>query len=438
MSHYRLPPGQTGLPIIGESLSFRFDPHFVEKRYQQYGPIFRTQIIGRPTVFMIGPEAVEFVLASHMDHFSWREGWPDNFKLLLGESLFVQDGEEHRRNRRLIMPAMHGAALESYFGVMETLTQQYLQKWQQKGEFVWYEEFKQLTFDIASQLLLGTNTGAEVTRLSQLFTTLTDGLFAVNPLRLPGTKLGKAIAARNQILQHLAQVVKERQQNPTKDALSLLVQARDEDGSRMSDRELVAQAMLLLFAGHETTTAMLTWLCLELALHPEVLQRARNEQFELAQQGILSLEQLGRMPYLDQILAEVERLHPPVAGGFRGVVKPFEFKGYYVPAGWMVSYSIKITHQLAEIYSQPQHFNPDRFSPQRQEHKQRPYSLIGFGGGSRICVGIAFAKMEMKVISAHLLRNYQWELLPHQNLEDTRFPTSRPQDGLRVQFQQLK
>jgi len=437
MSHYRLPPGQTGLPIIGESLSFRFDPHFVEKRYQQYGSIFRTQIIGRPTVFMIGPEAVEFVLASHMDHFSWREGWPDNFKLLLGESLFVQDGEEHRRNRRLIMPAMHGAALESYFGVMETLTQQYLQKWQQKGEFVWYEEFKQLTFDIASQLLLGTNTGTEVARLSQLFTTLTNGLFTINPLPLPGTKLGKAIAARNQILQHLAQVVKERQQNPTKDALSLLVQARDEDGSQMSDRELVAQAMLLLFAGHETTTAMLTWLCLELALHPEVLQRARNEQFELAQQGF-SLEQLGKMPYLDQVLAEVERLHPPVAGGFRGVVKPFEFRGYYVPAGWMVSYSIKITHQLAEVYSQPQHFNPDRFSPQCQEHKQRPYSLIGFGGGPRICVGIAFAKMEMKVIAAHLLRNYQWELLPNQNLEDTRFPTSRPQDGLRVQFQQLK
>ncbi len=436
MNNYRLPPGQTGLPVIGESLSFLFDPHFIEKRYCQYGSIFRTQIIGRPAVFMIGSEAVEFVLSSHMDHFSWREGWPDNFKLLLGESLFVQDGEEHRKNRRLIMPAMHGTALDSYFGAMETLTQQYLQKWQQKGELVWYEEFKHLTFDIASQLLLGTNTGAEAARLSQLFTTLTDGLFAVNPLRFPGTKLGKAIAARNQILHYLAQVVKERQENPTKDALSLLVQARDEDGSRMSDSELIAQAMLLLFAGHETTTAMLTWLCLELALHPEVLQRARDEQFELASQE-LSLEQLGKMPYLDQVLAEVERLHPPVAGGFRGVVKPFEFHGYYIPAGWMVSYSIKLTHQLPEIYPKPQHFDPDRFSPQRQEHKQRPYSLIGFGGGPRICIGIAFAKMEMKIIAAHLLRNYEWKLLPNQNLEDTRFPTSRPKDGLRVQFQKL-
>lgn len=200
MSNYRLPPGQSGLPVIGETLSFIFDPHFVEKRYRQYGSIFRTQIIGSPTVFMVGPEAVEFVLASHMDHFSWREGWPNNFKLLLGESLFVQDGAEHRKNRRLIMPAMHGAALESYFSAMEAMTTRYLHEWQNQGEFIWYEEFKQLTFDIASQLLLGTNTGTEVARLSQLFTTMTNGLFALNPLPLPGTKLGKAIAARNQIL----------------------------------------------------------------------------------------------------------------------------------------------------------------------------------------------------------------------------------------------
>ena len=118
----QLPPGRMGLPVLGETLPFIFDPKFVEKRYRQYGPIFKTRIIGRPTVFMVGPKAVEFVLSSHMDHFSWREGWPDNFKLLLGESLFVQDGEEHRRNRRLMMPAMHGPALGEYVATIESVT----------------------------------------------------------------------------------------------------------------------------------------------------------------------------------------------------------------------------------------------------------------------------------------------------------------------------
>ena len=435
MNRKKLPPGGVGLPLLGETLSFVFDEKFAEKRYQQHGPIFRTNIIGRPTAVMVGPEAVEFVLSSHTEHFSWREGWPDSFKLLLGESLFVQDGEEHRQNRRLMMPALHGPALAQYVGTMEAITRSYLQKWEQQQQFAWFEEFKQLTFDIASCLLLGTEPGPENTRLSQLFTTLTAGMLALNPVRLPFTRLGKAIRARDQILAHLTQVVQERQAHPTNDALSLLIQARDEAGNGMQPEELRAQAVLLLFAGHETTTSMLTWLCAELARHPEVLQRARSEQL-LAADGPLTLEQLGQMPYLDQVLWEVERIHPPVGGGFRGVVKPFEFNGFHVPAGWMVLYSILATHGMSTIYSEPERFDPDRFSPQRQEHKQQPFSLIGFGGGPRVCIGLAFAKLEMKIVAAHLLRSYQWELLP-QRLDTVRIPTSRPKDGLRVRFQPL-
>lgn len=419
-----LPPGKTGLPLIGETLQFVLDPNFVQKRYQQYGPIFRSHILGRPTVFMVGAEAVEFLLSSHFDHFSWREGWPDTFKSLLGRSLFVQEGEEHRRNRKLIMPAFHGAALARYFATMEEITQAYLQKWEQQQNLKWYEEFKKLTFDIASQIFLGTNPGKDSDRLSQLFTTLTNGLFSLS--NLPGSRFRKAIAARNDLLNHLTTVIHQRQNNPTDDALSLLIQATDEDGNRLTLEEIRDQAMLLLFAGHETTTSMLTWFCLELARHPEVLQKARDEQ----PQGVVSLEQMSKMPYLDQIFNEIERLHPPVGGGFRGVIKSFEFKGYHVPAGWLAQYSILLTHRLPELYSDPDRFDPDRF----QSGKQKPFSLIGFGGGSRICIGLAFAKLEMKLVAAHLLRNYHWELLPNQNLEAILIPTRQPKDGLRVSF----
>ncbi|MBD2595510.1 cytochrome P450 [Nostoc spongiaeforme FACHB-130] len=434
MNKLQLPPGSFGLPVVGETLSFLADVNFAEKRYQRYGSIFKTHILGRPTVAMIGTEAVEFVLSSHMENFSWREGWPENFKILLGESLFVQDGEEHRRNRRLMMPALHSPALANYFATMEEITCSYLKEWAVKQEFTWFEEFKKLTFDIASQLLLGTSSSAEVIRLSNLFTNLTNGFFALNTLPLPFTTFSKAIAARNQILEHVAQVVKARQQNPTKDALSLLIQARDEEGNSLSETEIIAQAVLLLFAGHETTTAMLTWLVTELARHPEVLHRAREEQSQLATSGSLNIEQLGKMPYLDQVLWEVERLYPPAAAGFRGVIKEFEYKGFYIPAGWQLYYSILMTHNLPEIYPEPERFDPERFSPQRQEHKQYPFSLIGFGGGPRVCIGMAFAKMEMKIVAAHLLRSYDWEILPNQSLASVRIPTNRPKDGLRVRF----
>ncbi len=434
-----LPPGEMGLPILGQTLQFLFDRSFPDKQYAKYGAISKTNLLGTPTVFMMGSEAAEFVLSSHMECFSWKEGWPNNFKMLLGESLFLQDGEEHRRNRRLMMPAFHGQALHGYVSTMEEITQRYLAKWIEKGEFTWFNEFKKLTFEIASQLLIGSKAGdeAEVEQLSKLFTTLTNGLFAIAPFKLPFTTLGKALKARDRLLQHLTKVVKERQQNPTHDVLSMLIQAQDEDGSRFSLEELKAQAMLMLFAGHETTTSMLTWFCLELGLHPEVLERARQEQFALAKTGTLNLEQLGQMPYLDQILQELERLRPPVGGGFRGVVKPFEFNGYHVPKGWLVLYSIIITHKQADIYPNPKQFDPDRFSPDRQEHKQKPFSLIGFGGGARICIGIAFAKLEMKIIAAHLLRGYEWDILPNQNLEPFPIPTLRPKDGLKVKFRRL-
>ncbi len=421
-----LPPGKTGLPVIGETLQLLFDPNFAEKRHKRYGDIFKTRLLGRPAVFMIGSEAAEFVLSSHMDHFSWQDGWPESFKLLLGRSLFLQEGDEHRRNRRLMMPAFHGPALARYVATMEQITQSYLAKWAQQQEFVWYDEFKQLTFDIASQIFLGTPPGDDTARLSRLFTTLTNGLF--------GLGMRRAIAARNQLLDHLTGVIQQRQQNPTDDALSLLIQAQDEEGNRLSLAEIRAQAMLLLFAGHETTTAMLTWICLELAQHSEILQRAREEQQQLAAHGALNLEQIGKMPYLDQVLTEIERLHPPIAGGFRGVIKPFEFNGFHVPAGWLLQYSILLTHRQASIYPQPDRFDPDRFSPDRQEAKQKPFSLIGFGGGSRICIGMAFAKLEMKLVLAHLLRGYTWELLPKQSLEPVLIPTRRPKDGLRVRF----
>ncbi|MBE9128244.1 MULTISPECIES: cytochrome P450 [unclassified Coleofasciculus] len=431
-----LPPGTFGLPGIGETLGFLFDPDFAIKRQRKYGSIFKTNILGRPTVVMVGADANRFILSSDMDCFSWREGWPDTFKELLGESLFVQEGEEHRRNRKLLMPAFHGKALANYLETMDSLIHDYLKKWEHLGTFTWFSELKQMTFEIASILLVGSKPGENIAQLSQWFAQLTSGLFAV-PLRWRWTTYGKALAARNQLLAYIEQAVRKRQQEPAQDALGLLVQSQDEEGNALSMNELKAQTLLLLFAGHETTTSMLTSLAMALAQHPDVLAKARAEQQQFATEGAITFEQLKQMPYLEQILREVERLYPPIAGGFRGVVKSFEYQGYHVPAGWQVLYRIQGTHQDSEVYTNPKQFDPDRFSPERAEHKQQEFSLVGFGGGPRICLGLAFAQMEMKIFAAHLLRHYHWELLPKQNLTMDAIPTLHPRSGLRVRFSKL-
>jgi cytochrome P450 len=319
---------------------------------------------------------------------------------------------------------------------MEGIVQNYLEKWESLGTFTWFDELKQMTFDIASTLLMGSEPGPLTACLSQWFTELTTGLFAV-PLRWNWTTYGKALKARDQLLAHIEQAIIRRQQEPAQDALGLLVQSRDEEGNGLSLEEIKVQALLMLFAGHETTTSMLTLMCMALAQHPNVLACARAEQQALAANGGLSLEQLKQMTYLEQVLREVERLYPPIAGGFRGVVQEFEFNGYYVPKGWQALYRINSTHKDSRVYTEPERFDPDRFSPERAEHKKQEFSLVGFGGGPRICLGIAFAQMEMKIFAAHLLRHYTWELLPGQNLTLSPIPTLHPRSGLQVKFHKI-
>lgn len=428
-----LPPGSFGLPVIGETISFLRDPEFPEKKQKKYGSIFKTNIIGRPTVVMIGAEANRFILSSHMDHFSWRDGWPGTFKELLGRSLFLQEGEEHRRNRKLLMPAFHGPALANYVTTMEEIILRYLQKWETMGTFAWFNEMKQMTFEIASILLIGSQPGPLTAKLSQWFTELTNGLFSL-PISVGNGGYAKALRARDHLLSHIEEAVLERQKNPANDALGLLVQSRDEEGNSLTLEEIKVQALLMLFAGHETTTSMLISLCLALGQHPEILARLQEEIKTVFTTPSLSLGQLKEMTYTEQVLKEVERLYPPIGGGFRGVVKPFVFNGYYVPQGWQLLYRISGAHRDSRIYSDVERFDPDRFSLDRAENKKMEYSLVGFGGGSRICIGIAFAQMEMKIFVAHLLRHYGWEILPNQDLSLDPVPTLHPRSGFKVRF----
>ena len=426
------PPGDLGLPYIGAAPRV-LDTDYLMKQYAKYGSIFRIRTIGNTNVaVLMGAEGNRFILSTGMHHFSWKEGWLPTFKKLLGESLFVQDGEEHKQKRKLIMPAFHRQALHHYLGTMETITERTMQKWENLGTFRWYEENKQLTFEIASTLLTGSEPGAMTEYLSSLFTTMTKGFITI-PLRASWTPYGKALKARDILLKHIRQAVEYRQENPTNDALSLMVQTRDEDGNSMTMDELQAQTLLMLFAGHETSASMLTTFCLLMKQHPEIYAQAKMEQEAIGIKGQLEMGHIKDMTYLEQILKEVERLYPPVPLGFRGVVKPFEFNGYYVPKGWKAIYPINVAHRDDSIYTNPMQFDPDRFSPERNENKV-PFSLVGFGGGSRICVGYAFAQLEMKVIASYLLRFFDWEILPNQNLDIRYTPTATPKDGLQVRF----
>jgi cytochrome P450 len=367
-----LPPGNFGLPWLGETLDFLSQTNFLEQRQQRYGSIFKTNILGNPTAIMVGPEANRFILSSHTDCFS-NQGWPDTLKSLFGQKALVfQEGAEHRRSRMLLMPTLHGSALAHYLTTMEQVSITYLERWEKLPSLTWFPELRRMTFEIASKLLIGAKPGEDNNLLCEWFIELSEGLFTL-PLHWRWTPFGKALRAREQILNYIEQAMLERQKTPTQDVLSLLMQAKDEDGQGLSQEEIKSQALSLLIGTNSNTASMLVCLCMALAQHPEVLNLARTEQRQIKQLSrdtSLSLEQIKQMTYLNQVLQEVERLYPPVGAGFRRVIKPFVFNGYAIPSGWNVMYSIIGTHTDCRIYTEPKRFDPGRFSPDRAEHKK--------------------------------------------------------------------
>ena len=427
------PPGETGLPFIGETIAFFNDSDFNQKRVKKYGNVYKTSIFGSPTVMMIGSSANTFLFRNENKYVV--SSWPKSTRVLLGKkSLAVNNGSFHTSRRKLLYDAFAPRALASYIPTMEQISDRYLQKWSQMGTLTWYPELRNYTFDIASNLFVSTDGGSQ-SKVGHYFEIWCAGLFTL-PISLPWTKFGKALHARQKLLQHLEEIIIKRQQadSPGEDALGLLIQAEDESGNSLSLEELKDQVLLLLFAGHETLTSAIASFCLLTAQHPDVMQRLVEEQDRLNITGTPTLEDLKSMTYLEQVLKEVMRLIPPIGGGFREAVKTFEFDGYRIPKGWNIQYQIAQTHKDEEIYPESDRFDPDRFDPKQPADKQASFGYIPFGGGLRECIGKEFARLEMRLFASKLLQNYQWELLPNQNLELVTVPTPHPRDGLKVNF----
>jgi cytochrome P450 len=428
-----LPPGDFGLPVIGETLNFLKEKNYAQKRQAKYGPIFKSHIFGSPTIFLSGATANTFLFANENKYFE--AAWPPSTRILLGPaSLAVQGGTFHRDRRKLLFQAFQPRALASYIPQMEEITQRYLDKWEKEKKITWYPEVRSYTFDIASTLFVG---GDRQTYpdIFHYFEDWNAGLFSI-PLNFPWTNFGKALRSREKLLKEIEKIILKRQQTEQlgEDALGLLLQAKDENGQGLELAELKDQILLLLFAGHETLTSAIASFCLLMSQYPDICQKIRAEQEQVNLEFPLTLDSLKSLTYLDQVLKEVLRFLPPIGGGFRKVIADCEFQGYQFPKNWLVQYQIGATHRDRDFYTEPDQFDPERFNPERAEDKQQSFGYVTFGGGLRECLGKEFARLEMKIFASYLIKNYQWDLLPDQNLEILSIPTPRTRDGLKVNF----
>ncbi len=402
----------------------------LSQAYEQHGPIFRSTFFGQDLLYLVGPEANRFVLVNQRQKFSNYIGWGSIFSVvdMFGRGLLMMDGEEHSRNRKVMNPAFTISYMDRYLPLMNRIIREHVASWAAAGEIDIYYEARMLTFDIAAQALTGLEPGAEIDLFRNLFIGILMTPNAVNTEE----EFHKQLAHfHNELRTLLHPKIEERRKKPTDDIFGLLVQARDSEGNYMSEEQIIAHVNILLVAGHETSTSLISWLLYLLAQHPEYTERVLKEQAELLGDKVEpNLDEIKRMKVLENALSEAERMYPPVANGPRGVIEDFEFHGYHVPAGSMAFYSIVASHMLPSIFANPTQFDPDRFASPREEHKKNPYALVGFGGGPRICIGINFAQVEIKSLTSYLLRNYQVSVIEGQDIRQVYGVTGEPVNGI--------
>ncbi|HLJ33036.1 MAG TPA: cytochrome P450 [Ktedonobacteraceae bacterium] len=397
---------------------------FLVSMYEQYGPVFRTTYLGKNLVYLVGPEANRFILMSDRRKFSYHDGWGQLYGVVdvYGEGLLTMDGVEYEQHRRMMNPAFAISYMDRYLPLMNRIIRRSIEAWATMDEVDVYQEVRKITFDIAAEALMGLKSGREADRFREMFVHL-----LMQGMRARRSRLKDEVS-------HLLQLkIQERRVHPADDVLGLLVQARDNQGNALSDEQIIAHINILLVAGHETSTSLGTWLLYLLSQHPRYTQRVLAEQNALLNgHSEPPMKAIKQMKVLENALNEAERLYPPIAVGPRGVLEDFVFNGYYIPAGTYVGYAIAATHLLPSIFAEPTLFDPDRFAPPREEHKKVPFALVGFGGGPRICIGINFAKTEIKMMVAHILRHYDLDLVPSQEIIQFYRATGMPLHGIKM------
>ena len=433
-----LPPGPTNFSLK-RTQQIRRDPlPLLLDAYREYGPVFSMRILHASGIFMIGPEANHHILVENFRNFRWRDGAFVDLIPLLGDGLLTIDGPYHRQARRIMLPAF---AKESIAATQETMvreTQRALRGWQAGREIDVYHWTRTLALRIAMRALFGfdpdhSNRDFDAAEEFERALSFYGADYFAQSLRGPGTPWRRMHRARRLLDRVIyAEIARRRAAGDYgQDILSLLMQARDEDGGTYADRELRDQLMTLLFAGHDTTTSTITFLFYELARHPGSLAKVMEEQERvLGDREPEAADVTGEaLPELEMALDETLRLYPPAWIGPRRSIEPFEFGGYRIPGGVPVSYCSWASHRVPEVFPEPEAFVPERFTPEAKAALPKG-AYVPFGGGSRTCVGMRFGQMEIRTIASLILRRFRLAQLPGHTISIQQMPTLSPRGGL--------
>jgi len=403
----------------------------------EYGDIAGLRVLNFKTIFINHPDLIEEVLVTNARKYSKGRVLRAN-RHVFGDGLLTSEGDFWLRQRRLAQPAFHRVRIASYAATMVEYTQRMLDGWRGGEERDAHQEMMRLTLQIVGKTLFDADVerdaqevGKSLELLLEIGANFRRAIFVPHWLPTPANLRVKREVA--QIEKILYRIIGERRASgcDAGDLLSMLLSAQDEDGSRMTDRQLRDEAITLFLAGHETTASTLSWTWWLLAQNPAVEAKLHAELDAVLGDRAPSLDDLPRLAYTGHVITESLRLYPAAWGMARLAVEDHEIAGYPVRKGMGVAMAQWVVHRDPRWYDAPEEFRPERWEGDLMKRLSR-FAYFPFGGGPRQCIGNAFALMEATLILATIARKFRMRLAANHPVAPLASITLRPRHGVRV------
>lgn len=427
-----LPPGPRS--AILSTASIIRDPYGFQRRLRaRYGDFVTVPSLNGKVVFGFTPAMASAVFTADASTFvAW--GSKTIAAVLEPESVLVTDGERHKRDRRLLMPPFHGSRMRAYGDVMRRTARTWLRRWQPGSVEKVHDTAISITLDVILQTIFGVR---EEERLAEGRKVVLDLIHGFHPALMFTSLLhtrmfppwARFLRTRALVMRWVGDRIAEARARVgvEDDVLGMLLAARYDDGSAMTDREIVVQLSALVISGYETISIAVAWGVHWLLSHPAALAALRNE---LDSVGIdADADTIAALPYLSAVCDETLRLYPMVTETYRSLAKPLTVGDRVLPPGIGIAVGISSIHEDPAIYPEPQRFRPERFLAR----KYSPFEFMPFGGGNRRCIGAAFGLYELKLVLATIVADYELAL----EALDAERPVRRhvtlgPKHGVRV------
>jgi cytochrome P450 len=407
---------------------------------REYGDIAGLRILNFKTIFINHPDLIEEVLVANARMYTKGRVLRAN-RHVFGEGLLTSEGDFWLRQRRLSQPAFHRARIASYAATMVEYAQRMMEGWRSGEERDVHREMLRLTLQIVGKTLFDADVerdaqevGKSLELLLEIGANFRRTIFVPHWLPTPANLRVKREVA--QIERIIYRIIAERRASgrDAGDLLSMLLAAQDEDGSRMTDKQLRDETITLFLAGHETTASTLSWTWWLLAQNPAVEAKLHQELDAVLGDRTPTLDDLPKLVYAGHIITESLRLYPAAWGLARLAVEDHEIAGYPVRRGMGVTMAQWVVHRDPRWYDAPEEFRPERW--ENDLLKQLPrFAYFPFGGGPRQCIGNTFALMEATLILTTIARKFRLRLVADYPVVPLASITLRPRHGVRVRLE---